>query len=942
MALTFQTEVSDGVRTTYSVGFDFLSKDTIYVYTGAHAGYAEQITYRWVSDTTIELINVVGEVPAGTTFYIRRIVEREKLVHTFADKSIRGALVDAENKHLLFLLQEFVDGFTSRLDDLRDIFDTLDMNGNRITNLGAPLEPNDAATVQSVFAILDSYGIDDESKRVPQLIPRFNGNQIVLETPVLAVDVYMDGRLMFPDYRLDATKTIVELDFEVTENNQVIVMLGGLQVPTGTLNKYVTSYATVAQMQREFTNATSATCVTLAYNKPVLSTWSKVFSGAGDMSDGTLALDGGGYAKLEMLPLMDVRAFGTHGNHDPDSAVYVHDDSVPLQHAINLHDNLTSNAEDTFAVAQHVRTRKYDQTLDFSRSEFQWYGQSGPAVGVGRTRAMFEIFGDFGEKIQESGPWAIWREGADTMPSPDTSVILEHEFILFSVGRAPLEPGESYMIRPMLADPRKTDVTTRFQTDYRLGWDHVNADFRYFSVSPAKNVHLSIRKVVDKTNFDYDERDIDGNRKSASATSMVYTSNCSVKVGESDNFQYPTVMTYVVSDCAVEDCFLLPSVRESDSGVYGWGIIVQWNNALRPYSKNLSAQGNRRCLDYTAAAYAYAESIGGESTRDGEMTTHGVYEHNLTYVNTRGFMSFANSGPDFGESTKDITVVHHHGSDIFAVTNVLNLSLKDCRANSIRVNSVGLVMDNCSLYDSGRLNIDNLCQINNWSAKIGKPYKNIAARINKSKLGSNGVVYLVDRDIKADEFIYFTDCDIELREGDFAGPANVRFSDSRILPKPSEVNNGRLILVSSPTSLVFDNCDGYNVGLLVPEAPFIVNGPTNVTVRGGTWIGRDFGGSIWGNQDQGSIQGNSVKFKDVNVDWDNDTASGMFYDPLATRNINWHTEVTDCELVGANNEEVRIPALRGTMRFGNNTLRGVTKNIDALSATRLEYNTLEL
>jgi hypothetical protein len=45
MALTFQTEVSDGVRTLYPVSFDFLSQAYVYVYAGDHKGYKTQVSY---------------------------------------------------------------------------------------------------------------------------------------------------------------------------------------------------------------------------------------------------------------------------------------------------------------------------------------------------------------------------------------------------------------------------------------------------------------------------------------------------------------------------------------------------------------------------------------------------------------------------------------------------------------------------------------------------------------------------------------------------------------------------------------------------------------------------------------------------------------------------------------------------------------------------------
>lgn len=699
---------------------------------------------------------------------------------------------------------------------------------------------------------------------------------------------------------------------------------------TGALDT-LKSFATVADMVSEFD---AGSCITFEYNRPVVSFWRKVESGAGDMSDATLALVKGGYAKLQILPVMDVRAFGTHGDHDPDASTYVNDDSIRIANAIKNCGHVTCTPGDKFAMANNVPCNYDNKVIDLLPGSFYWFGVAGPVRQVGRDRAMFEIYGEFSGQFATSGPWSSWLEGAETFPADDTTDILSREFIILSVGALPNGPSESYMVRPMPVRATVSDPATRFQTDYRLGWTHDNATFRYAGITPIKNTILKLGHVEDKTTYEYDEEDVLGNRLSASATVMEAAWNCTVAINTSKNFQYPTVMTYYTSDCTVKDTFLLPSERVS-LGIDGWGIIVQWNNAVRPKSYNLSAQGNRRVLDYTQCAYGYAENIGGESTRDGEMTTHGSYEHNLTYVNTRGFMSFANSGAEFGESTKDITVIHHHGSDIFAVTNVTNLSLKDCRCDSIRVNSVGLVMDNCSLYDL-QTSVNNLCQINNWSAKIGKDYTPKNAVIENSQLGSNGLVFLVDQDIGADETITFANCEIELRQGDFAGPANIVFDNCQLKPKNG---TGQLVLVANPTSIRFDNCKAKNIAFGIQAA---LTKPVNIIFDGGEYVGEAFGSAFWANEDDGTTTGNKIKLNDVTIDWDNSSSSGVFYDPLQPRNANWYTKIVDCDITGKNNETLRLPSLRGVLRFGNNTLTGINKDVDVNGTTRLEYNTIEL
>ena len=774
-------------------------------------------------------------------------------------------------------------------------------------------------------------------------VPPLNGDTIELPYAVNNVTVYLNGRLLTPNYTLSGSTLV--LPFSVTTEDEVIVFLNG-QPRVGQEQNLIQVYPTVADMVTEFHSSGFSHCMTLAYNRPVVTHWTKTTVGAGDLSDATLALNGGTFAKMEIRSQTDVRAFGAWGDQDPDSDVLIHDDSDAIINCIKNARRPVSTYGDNFAVTKHIPIwYGSGKVVDFRNSGFFWFGSSDAIRQVSRDRGMFEIVGEFTGQFATSGPWNQWLEGAETFPADDTTPILEREFMLLVVGSLPDGPSEAYMVRPMPVNPNVSDPNIRFQTDYRLGWTHGDATFRYFGVNPAKNIELHLGHVEDKTTYEYYETDGSGNNRNASAVVMEAAWDCHVSIKTSKNFQYPTVMTYYTTDCSVEGTFLLPSERispatEGGPDIVGWGIVVQWNNALRPRSYNLSAQGNRRVLDYTQATYAYAENIGGESTRDGEMTTHGSYEHNLTYVNTRGFMSFANSGVEFGESTKDVTVIHHHGSDVFAVTNTQNLHLQDVRCNSIRVNSVGLKMSNVSLYDL-ETSVDNLCQINNWSARIGKPYPKDEANavIENSTLGSNGKVFLVDEDIPSDETITFANSKIFLRQGDFAGPANIVFDNCDIRPKNG---TGQLVLVANPTSIRFDNCNGWNVAFGVQDD---VVTPVKLQFLGGTWVGEAFPSAFWANEDGkngGTVTGNYFKMHNVTVEWDNNTSSGLFYDPLQTRNPNWYTKITLCDFTGKNGEEIRIPKLRGVMRFNTNTLDNVTRNFDTLDATYEDESTMVL
>lgn len=155
MAFTYLKLVSDGVRTLYPINFEYVSKSDVFVYKGTHADYANQLKWRWADDNTVELLDM-NEVPSGTSFFIRRVMTRNNLVHEFENKGIRAGLVDQENYHSLYLLQELADGFISP-DTVLTLIGPINMNGFGIHNLADAQYAHDAVNVQVASAIALKY-----------------------------------------------------------------------------------------------------------------------------------------------------------------------------------------------------------------------------------------------------------------------------------------------------------------------------------------------------------------------------------------------------------------------------------------------------------------------------------------------------------------------------------------------------------------------------------------------------------------------------------------------------------------------------------------------------------------------------------------------------------------------------------------------------------------
>lgn len=161
MAYSYQEEVSNGVRTLYPVEFDFINQDDVYVYTGEHPDYTNQVNYRWADGATVELLNVSVDVPDGTKFHIRRVTNREELLHKFTTASIHGEAIDEVNLQCMHLVQELSDGFQVLQGNNLSQAD-LDMLGHKILNcvkltgLDEAVEGDEAVSLATLRKYLDN------------------------------------------------------------------------------------------------------------------------------------------------------------------------------------------------------------------------------------------------------------------------------------------------------------------------------------------------------------------------------------------------------------------------------------------------------------------------------------------------------------------------------------------------------------------------------------------------------------------------------------------------------------------------------------------------------------------------------------------------------------------------------------------------------------------
>lgn len=209
-----------------NVNIAYLDKSYIYLYLDNVLTTA----YTWASDTLIQLD---AALTADTDVLIVRRTDKEFLYIMFAEGAafIREN-IDTQNQQFLHLAQELTEGRS-----IEGFYGDLSMNGFRITNLGAGINPGDAVNkgqLDSVHNELDTR-ITDTDNRVAELansfitVPGIAYNFSVLTTS--NTDVIVPGmQFTKASVFINGVRQTPGYSFEVVDNS---IMLADA-VPAGT------------------------------------------------------------------------------------------------------------------------------------------------------------------------------------------------------------------------------------------------------------------------------------------------------------------------------------------------------------------------------------------------------------------------------------------------------------------------------------------------------------------------------------------------------------------------------------------------------------------------------------------------------------------------------------------------------------------------------------
>lgn len=184
-----------------------------------------------------------------------------------------------------------------------------------------------------------------------------------------------------------------------------------------------------------------------------------------------------------------------------------------------------------------------------------------------------------------------------------------------------------------------------------------------------------------------------------------YAVDCNAEAIEAFGTFWPVIMRRHCTYFVTERCRL---TNPAEVIIGGTGYMTQQIYCLYGHVRDCQTSNARHLNDFTGSAYCLVENCHGDGDEHGTFVTHGQYEHDLSFTGNSGLLSFANSGPIWGESAKRITVKKHVGSRFISFRKVTDMTLEDVHvferegvpdSGSIWVNADGVQMKNCTADD---------------------------------------------------------------------------------------------------------------------------------------------------------------------------------------------------------------------------------------------------
>jgi len=225
-----QVETSDGTLQRVVLGIDFLNKTDIHVYTSEDpAELVEGVDYTWDGDVAIDFPGILSN---GVIVTLLRRTENTLMLNVYAGGApfLRESL-DENFEQILFLVQEASEaGLTA------DFYTSLNLHGNRIHNVGVPVDTQDATNkmyVDTVDTALSARvtALEDASPIDGGIAWPYTavGGEVELAPPYTfsKAQLIVDGVVQYPgeSYTVAANKLTL-VSWFLTVGQKVLVYVG--------------------------------------------------------------------------------------------------------------------------------------------------------------------------------------------------------------------------------------------------------------------------------------------------------------------------------------------------------------------------------------------------------------------------------------------------------------------------------------------------------------------------------------------------------------------------------------------------------------------------------------------------------------------------------------------------------------------------------------------
>ncbi|MEA1264035.1 peptidase C14 [Microbacterium sp. STF-2] len=275
-----------------------------------------------------------------------------------------------------------------------------------------------------------------------------------------------------------------------------------------------------------------------------------------------------------------------------------------------------------------------------------------------------------------------WPEQTDAVAVPDASMFAVDTW--WAVQCDPVAGGgaDERELQRFVQVTQQIDGT-HIRIDYLNGWPlDKGRKLVWRQVDPVAGVRISNMRFLGAGPFDGptdgsfpDSRELTGSHPIA----FEYAIHCDVADVHASHTWWPVIMRRWNTHFTTERC----SVENPPTVFYGGaGYLTQQIYSLYGRVSDCTSSNARHLNDLTASAYCIVENCHGDGDDQGgnPFTTHGQYEHDLTFIGNSGLMDIANSGAQWGTAAKRITVRDHVCSWFVAGTKISDLTLENVRA----------------------------------------------------------------------------------------------------------------------------------------------------------------------------------------------------------------------------------------------------------------------